>query len=291
MARCSVLLAGALAGLSLWAATSASAAPNSDVHRFEARVVAAGTAFVDFGREGQDPTITTGSGVDGAVSMGWRWETRAVAVSVGNGPLVGTAEIVRERAFLDASVVSWGVQMGKYEDYSLCDTLHGRTTFVSDNFKGARAGKFSRGEFVRPLNSSTPPPKFRDPEFRIGNGSLRVSGFGYTNSYICFHGPYGHGLSFFQQVRGGQAPVARGEFNPRSDRSYQRTFTDRASVGRDHSSSDPNSAHTFEGQSRLTIKIRAISERRYRRLGRKYNRTAGGGAPWRYSDSLEMYPN
>ncbi|MGK2954350.1 MAG: hypothetical protein ACSLFI_01595 [Solirubrobacterales bacterium] len=283
MARLRALLAGAIASLMIWVPTSASAGPNPDVHRFEAQVVAAGTAFVNFGREGKDPTITTGSGVDGTDSMGWRWETRAVAISVGNGPLVGTAEIIRERAFLDASVVSWGVQMGNYEEDSLCDALQGRTTFVSDDFEGLGPGKSSRGEFVRALNG-TPPPKFRDPEFRIGSGGLSVSGFGYAGSFTCFHGPYGHGLNFFEQVRAGQAPVARGDFNPRFDRSYRHTFTDSARVGREHSSSDPNSAHTFEGQSRLTVEVNAISERRFKKLNRKYNRTAGGGAASSYFD-------
>ena len=260
--------------LALGLAPDASAAPNADVHFFEARVVSAGTAFVDYGTDGRDPSITTGSGVDGAESMGWRWETRAVAKAVGNGPLVGTAEITRERAFLDASVVSWSVQMSHYSEDPLCDDLQGKTTFVEDDGVGRPPSKSGPGEFVRPQDHG----HGTLPTFQLAGGNLAVSGFGFVATFYCFHGPSGHGLLYVQRVRGKQAQIPRGEFNPRSDRSYQHTFTDSAQLGREHSStSDPNSAHTFQGSSRLIVEIDAISERRYRRLGRKFRETDRGG--------------
>jgi hypothetical protein len=70
--------------------------------------------------------------------------------------------------------------------------------------------------------------------------------------------------------------VPRGAFNPRFDRSYSETYTDAASVDRSHSSSDPNSAHTFAGNSRVELQIKAISERRFDRLVNKYQHVPVG---------------
>jgi hypothetical protein len=280
MSRPRVLSAATLALLVLAAAPASARAPNADIHYFEATVVSAGTAFVDYGREGKDPTVTTGSGVDGTESMGWRWETRAVAKAVGNGPLVGTAEITRERAFLNASVVSWSVQMSQYEEDPLCDSLQGKTTFVSDNFNAFHARKSGPGEFVRPLSHG----HGTLPTFVLAGGNLGVGGFGYVDSFTCIHGPAGHGLQFFQMARGKQAAIPRGEFTPRSDRSYRHTFTDSAQVGREHSTSDANALHTFQGESRLSVEIEAISERRYQKLGSRYHNTEGGGTPFAYPE-------
>lgn len=66
-------------------------------------------------------------------------------------------------------------------------------------------------------------------------------------------------------------PIAAGEFNPRSDRSYKHTFENRRfTLGRGHDSGDSNQLHTFQGEAKIMVEIEAISERRFNRLYDKY---------------------
>ncbi len=240
---------------------SMAASASADVHYFKAHITGTGSATADYGRDGKDPNLTTAAGVDGKETIRWRWEVRAVAKSVGNGPLLATAEVARQRAILEASVVSYSVQMGVYHDDSLCERKEGRTTFFSSD---GSSQKSARGDYRRhPL-------------------SIAIRGFGlavalpwyedYTSLFSCFHAISGHGLKFTAGARGNQAPVPRGAFNPRSDRSYRHTYRDSSFLGRSHSG-DPNSAHTFKGKSKLSVRISSIAKWRYRRLGGKYHRT------------------
>jgi hypothetical protein len=248
-------------------AAPAAAGPNEDVHYFQVSVVGSGSATADFGEEGKDPNLIVGSGVDGKESVRWRWEVLAVAKSVGNGPLVARAETARERAVLSVSVVSWGVQMGKYGETRLCEDQQGKTTFVSSNGQGTNPTRFSNGEYMR-----------RSTSIATRGGAFVVEGPGFASNFTCFHGVFGHGLQFVEEARGAQAPVPPGAFNPRFDRFYEETYRDSAQVGLEHSSGDPNSAHTFEGESELEVEIEAVSERRYRRLGNKYHGSPPGEA-------------
>jgi hypothetical protein len=253
------LLAGTLVCLALGAIPTAIGAPNQDVHLFEVRVVGTGTAFVDYGREGKDPTITTGAGVDGTESIGWRWETLAVADSVGNGPLIGKSEMARERAFVDADIVLWGVQMGEYAESSLCKRP-GKHLFVSSNGTGIDPGRGSRGEYVG-----------RGATLEVRGSGLIVKSLSYPSTKDCYHGIDGHGSKLFEGARARQAPIPAGEFNPRSDRSYKHTFENRRfTLGRGHDSGDPNQLHTFQGEAKIKVEIEAISERRFNRLYDKY---------------------
>lgn len=255
--RCATLT-GVIAALAA-VASPATAGPNDDVHYFQVSVVGSGSATADYGEDGKNPNLIVGSGVDGKESVRWRWEVLAVAKSVGNGPLVARAETARERAVLSASVVSWGVQMGKYGETRLCEERQGKTTFVSSNGRGTNPTRFSNGEYMR-----------RPTSVAARGGGFVVEGPGFASNFTCFHGVSGHGLQFIDEARGLQAPAPRGAFNPRFDRSYQETYRDSTQFGLDHSG-DPNSAHTFEGESELKVEIKAVSERRYRRLGNKYH--------------------
>ena len=98
----------------------------------------------------------------------------------------------------------------------------------------------------------------------------------------CIHGTEGDAaLKFVEGAGYDDAPVPRGAFNPRSDRSFERTYRSGPfSLDRSHYG-DPNAAHTFNAQSRLEVKVEAISERRFDKLVRKYQNIpvhrAGGG--------------
>lgn len=254
-----VLLAGTLVGLTLGAIPTAVGAPNQDVHLFEVRVVGTGTAFVDYGREGKDPTINTGSGVDGTESIGWRWETLAVAGSVGNGPLIGQAEMGRDRVFVDGDIVLWGVQMGQYAESSLCKRP-GKHLFISSNARGIEPGRGSRGEYTaKPAN------------LEVRGSGLIVKSLSGFDRFQCHHDFEGHRVKLFEGARAGQAPLPAGAFTPRSDRSYEHTFENpRFSLDRSHDDGDPNQLHTFQGEAKIKVEIEAISERRFNRLYDKY---------------------
>jgi hypothetical protein len=259
MNRLYAIFTGAIAALGV-VASPAAAGAGDDVHYFEVNVVGSGSATADFGMDGQNPNLITGSGVDGEESVRWRWQVLAVATSVGNGPLVARAETARERAVLSVSLVSWGVQNGEYGETPLCQNLQGKTRFVSSNGQGFRPTRFSRGEYMRESTSVS-----------VHAGGFFVDSPSFASNFVCFHSYHGHGLKFVDHAEGLQAPVPRGEFNPRFDRFYEQTYQDPAHVGREHSSSDPNSAHTYNGESELRVVIRAVSERRYRRRGNRYH--------------------
>ena len=260
------------AALLCFVAASASA----DVHYFKAQIIGTGSATADYGRDGKNPNLTTAAGVDGKETIRWRWEDRAVAESIDNGPLLATAEVARERAVLEASVVSYSVHMGVYHDDSLCTNLQGKTTILSYTPPGRLPRKSSKGDFRRhPL-------------------SFAIRGFGlavalpwyedYASLNYCVHGISGHGLKFLAGARGNQAPVPRGAFNSRFDRSFSHTYRDSSFLGRAHGG-DPNSAHTFKGESELDVRINSIAKWRYRRLGRKYHRAKpANGVSWGYHD-------
>lgn len=261
------LLAGALAALALASTPAATGAPGADVHYFQVRVVGTGTAYANFGNEGKDPNLITGSGVDGIESRGWRWEVLAVARSRGNGPLVAQAETARERMFLNATVVLWGVQMGAYADDPLCPRHYGLSRVTSSDGRGSQPGIGSRGEYMRSPTTVA-----------IRGGALVVESPRFATNFVCFHGIAGHGVKFAEGAHGRQAVLPAGAFTPRSDRFYHQTFVrPRFSLDPDHEG-DPNSAHTFQAQSQIELTVEAVSQRRYRRLGNRYHNEPPGQA-------------
>lgn len=243
----------------------AAAAPGGDAHHFMMRVIGSGSASADFGEDRKQPGVITASGVDGKESASWRWEVRAVARSVGSGPLVTRAHVERARGVLTASVLSYGIQMGKLGEDPLCEDRQGTTTFLSNDGRGRTARKSGSGEFVH------------DGFAGIREGGLIVAS-PELSPLSCFHGSpeFGHGLQFVNGTGRDETRVPRGAFNPRFDRSYSETYTDSASEDRSHSSSDPNSAHTFAGNSKVELQIKAISERRFNRLVKKYQHVPVG---------------
>ena len=259
-----VAASGAALLLLAFALDSAVAAPGGDTHHFTMRVIGSGSASADFGEDRKQPGLTTASGVDGKESASWRWEVRAVAWSVGAGPLVTRAHVERARGVLTASVLSYGIQMGVLGEELLCQDRQGTTTFLSDDGRGRAARKSGSGEFVH------------DGFVRIREGGLDVDS-PELSPFSCFHGSpeFGHGLQFVSRTRQDETPVPRGAFNPRFDRSYSETYTDSASEDRSHSG-DPNSAHTFAGNSKVELQIKAISERRFDRLLNKYQHVPVG---------------
>lgn len=236
-------------------AASTQASPGDDVHFFEASVESRGFAAADFGEERKQPGQITASGVDGEEILVWRWEVRAVAASVGAGPLVTRAKAGRARTMLTTSIVSYGIQNGKLGETQLCDHT-GTTTFLSNDGAGQDAKKSGPGEFLH------------SAYFRLYGGELSISP-PRVSSHSCFHYPTEGGGKFVEGASGDDARVPRGAFNPRSDRSYERVYPSSVSLDRSHGG-DPNSAHTFDSTSRLKVKFEAISERRFNKLVRKY---------------------
>ena len=238
---------------------SSSAAPGDDAHYFEASVVGVGAHGADFGEDRKQPGQTTASGVDGAEALGWRWEVQAVAKSVGAGPLITRAKAGQVSGVFDGSVLGYGIQMGVLSEYPLCGDLQGRTTYVTNDGQGPVASKSGRGEFLH--NAS----------FRIYGGELIVQP-PITSSYGCIHSSHESGY-----IDGARARVPRGAFNPRSDRSYEKVFRSPAiNLGRDHATSDPNSAHTFFAFGKIRLEINAISERRFNKRVKKFQRIPVG---------------
>ncbi len=261
MRRPRALLAGTAGAATLmfiaYAVSGTAATPGGDVHYFEARVVSSGSATADYGEERKQPGQITASGVDGKESLEWRWEVRAVAQSTGAGPLVTRAKAARQRAELTASVVSYGIQNGVLGESSLCDQRMGTTTFVSNDGVAPTAKKSGSGELVH------------DAYFRLSQGELDVYPPGGSSSRSCIHSATEGGLDFVEGVSEDDAPVPRGAFNPRSDRSYERIYRSAVNLDRAHYG-DPNAAHTFAAQSQLEVGFAAISERRFNKLVRKY---------------------
>ncbi len=243
---------------------SAAAEPGGDAHYFTVRAAGTGSTTADFGEERKLPALgAAGSGVDGKESLSWRWEVQAVAKSVGAGPLITRTHVERARAVLSVSVVSWGRQMFVVTESPLCADRQGTTTLVSNDGRGLTARRSGFGEYIHGQGY-----------LRVANGGLDVSGPRFVTPTACFHGSP-HDLGLVWGTSSDEARVPRGAFNPRFDRAYRRTYTDSASEDRSHGG-DPNSAHTFAGNSKVELQIEAISARRFNRLVKKYQQIPVG---------------
>jgi hypothetical protein len=147
--------------------------------------------------------------------------------------------------------------MTELSEEPLCGQYQGSTTFVTDDGRRRHARKNGKGELV---DAGT---------FGLRGG--RITTESPFDPLSCFHGAWTeHELHYVYAARNDEAPVPRGEFNPRFDREYRHTFAPPAiNLGRDHSS-DLNSAHTFTAQTKLEIRIESASERRFDKLVRRY---------------------
>ena len=188
-----------------------------------------------------------------------------MAKSVGAGPLITRARVARGRTVLTVSVVSYSILMGVLKADPVCADLAGRTTFLSNDGRGRTARKSGSGEYLD------------RGFFRVSSGGLDVDAPPFLAARSCLHGSpdSSHDLQFVWGTRSDQARVPRGAFNPRFDRTYRETYVDAASKDRSHGG-DPNSAHTFVGNSKVELQIQAISARRFNRLVKKYQRVPVG---------------
>ena len=246
MRRPSALLAGT-AGLAFLvfiasAMGGTASTPGGDVHYFEARAVSTGSTTAELGEDRKRPgrIIAPPSGVDGQESLEWRWEVRAVASSTGAGPLVTRARTGRARNVLTVSIVSYGIQMGILGEERLCEQDAGTTTYLSNDGEGAAPRKSGLGDFVPSAG------------FSLYGGELGASPPRGLAPHACVHSATGDGgLKFVEGAGGDAAPVPRGAFNPRADRSFERTYRSSVNLDRSHYG-DPNAAHTFTGQAQLS---------------------------------------
>jgi hypothetical protein len=236
-------------------ASAAPPTPGQDRHFFEVRVVGSGSTAADYGEERKTAAIST-SGVDGEESLQWRWELRAVAYSIGSGPLKTRATMSRGRTEGTYSIISWSKGQVQLGEERLCtEFVAGTETSLTSDGRRLSPRRGGRGDFVG------------HGRFELYGGELRIDAV--LEPRACFHGLEG-GLKFSDGTTSGDASVPRGEFNPRSDQSYRHVFeSGPVSLDRSHGG-DPNSAHTFTGQSRLEVEISDISERRFDKLVDKY---------------------
>jgi len=252
-----------LVAISAPASTSAAAEP--DVHFFKLKIVSSGSVTVDYGDD-RHQSGTTAAGVDGKASVSRRWEIRAVAKSVGSGPLLSTAAITRARDDFRANLVDYSILMGQISESPICtDSVHAVTDDERGFALGAGVPEFVLGEFVK-----------EPTRIRIGGGgSLTVEQIP-LGGQCSLHHFDDHGLLFLYGASGDDARIPRGAFNPRFDHSYSKTFRSAVNEGQDHDLSDPNQLHTFAGSTKLKIKIKAVDEDRYLKRGRRYHNTPSG---------------
>jgi hypothetical protein len=80
-----------------------------------------------------------------------------------------------------------------------------------------------------------------------------------------------HGMTLYDGAGPAVTRIARGDFEPRADRSFERTWTQSIALDRGH---DPGpDSHTFTARGTLTIEARRISARAARRLALRLRST------------------
>src|SRR5215211_8805863 len=72
-----------------------------------------------------------------------------------------------------------------------------------------------------------------------------------------------HGMTLYDGASPAATRVPRGVFNPRRDRSFERTWTQQIALDRGHESGPP---HAFSASGELTIRLKRISARAARSL-------------------------
>jgi hypothetical protein len=235
-----------LAVLMLALGAGPAAAAEDEFHFFEISVLSQGKLEADYGKELQ-PGLSTAAGIDGFERLSWKWEVRATALSVGGSATLRTsAALFRAKVHTSADVFSYTVQMGVPDVDQLCD---GRQDLSTDGFvqrPGTRITLHGRGTLL------TPGFTVRRP-FTEGQFPDRA----------CMHPSGEDGLRYYDSGFG--LPVARGAFNPRSDRHFSKTYSSDAS----HPVA-PRGDHSAAASSTVTITVRAVSERRFQKATRKY---------------------
>lgn len=241
-------------------AAAAARGPGDDAHYFQFTVASSGSYTADYGDERLQPGQTTSFGVDGFETGSWTWKMRGVGRSVGNGALKSAAVEFKGSASHEADIISYTIQMGNLGEDHLCGAPGSPPQSTYTRAPGT------------PLDS--PPAwlhfKYTEVEFRDGGMSIDVPGIYGLVSY-CFHGM--PPIALYDGIEPGDADIPRGAFNPRSDRSFDRTWSD--SVNEAHG--DTPSKHTESASSELQVTARAISGEKARKKRDEYRKSPVGG--------------
>lgn len=234
---------------SLAAATSAQAA---DDEYFQITLTSSGNYSADYFDDRLAPGLTTSAGVDGRESRSWRWELRALGRRPGGGDVTLTRAVYRASTRYESDLVDFSILMGTLRETPLgCPSDDIRRTW-----DGRGAGPPPGGALVRYGRSGV--TLIQDRQF-----VFFFAPFAFGDSVTCgYHGTVE--VRDFDSVS--RAVPARALALP-PGQSLSRTF--RRLVSEPPETADPNQLHTFAGRSTLTVKIRRISEDRWRTLSKK----------------------
>jgi hypothetical protein len=249
------------------AAAGAADGPGQDGHYFLMTASSSGNYKADYGNDRFEPGQNTAFGVDGTETGKWSWHIRAVGRSVGNGPIRSAAAQFRGKATHAANLISWTIQKAGTErgESKLCqgeDAAPRKTLSRSERFG---RGDIGPGQWISGAGSS----------IQYRSGGFAVS-YPLSRDLVehCYHGlPLG--LQLYSSIRPSQTPVPRGDFNPRSDRSYSNSWGD--SVNEVEGAGGPQE-HKDTASVEFTIDIKSVSESKAKRKRAKYSQKRPGDA-------------
>jgi hypothetical protein len=261
-ARRTALWALAAAGAAAGSIATANAAgaprgPGQDAHYFLLTATSRGEYKVDYGRDLQ-PGLTTAAGVDGTTTGSWSWQIRAVGRSVGNGPLRSAAAEFKGSATFTSNLFSYTVQMGEQDIDPLCEGKAPGRIFTRQS--PSRSGS-TRPQWISRRRSST------SIDYRSGGFEITYPYALSPTAYHCFHG-VPEGLTLHTTTDPADTPVPRGAFNPRSDRSFSKSWSNPL-VNR---SREEHGDHSESGSIRLSVTVKSVSEAKARRMGDSYRK-------------------
>ncbi len=234
---------------SLAAATSAQAA---DDKHFQITLTSSRNYSADYFDDRLAPGITTMAGVDGQESRSWRWELRGLGRSPGGGDVTLTRAVYRASTRYESDLVDFSILMSTLKETPLgCPSDDIRRTW-----DGKGAGPPPGGDLVRYRRSGV--TLIQDRQF-----VFFFAPFAFGRSVTCGY----HGTVEVRDFDSVARPVPARALALPPGRFLSRTF--RRLVLEPPETADPNQLHTFAGRSTLTVKIRRISEDRWRTLSKK----------------------
>lgn len=186
--------------------------------------VASGTYSVDYGQDRPAPS----SGIDGRGTGRWSWRMKALA----SGYDIDTGiAAFRMNVEEQSDIVLYSLQQNQIIETPYC-----------------RPPAVSSVDWVR------------DPSVGLflGSGGFQVNHAFGDRLAGCHAGA--HGMSLFDGASPAETTIGRGAFRPRRDRVFSDTWTQLISLDRTHET-DPSSAHTFQAEGTITIRVRRLSRR------------------------------
>lgn len=244
-------------------ASAAQAGSQAETKFFQVNVQSTGSWTSDYFDDRLEPGITTGAGVDGRESRNWRWQVWAVAKHAGGSadPLRSTRAIIRARTGYAGNLVAWTILMS-----DLNTTPLGCRDGTWRSWDKEGAGPPSRGDIIRLRDDLTV-----DGELHVALTPLiRVEcGYHKSEDLLFDLGEVNKCLPQYSVVI---ERLPRGAFNPRFDRSFEKTFRCRPSnLPPDHGTVvDLNQLHSVSYSSEVTLSIEKISEGKYKRRHARY---------------------